>query len=47
VVAGDTLSGIAQRSYGYASLYTLIAEVNNIADPHTVNPGQVLILPSM
>ena len=47
VVAGDTLSGIAQRSYGYASLYTLIAEVNNIADPDPINPGQVLILPSM
>src|SRR4029077_18597838 len=43
VVAGDTLSGIAQRSYGYASLYTLIAEMNNIADPDTVNTGQVLI----
>ena len=37
VVAGDTLSALAARFYGDASLYPLIATVNGIADPNVIN----------
>jgi S-formylglutathione hydrolase FrmB/LysM repeat protein len=42
VVAGDTLSALAARFYGDASLYPLIATVNGIADPDVIDVGQVL-----
>jgi S-formylglutathione hydrolase FrmB/LysM repeat protein len=42
VVAGDTLSSLAARFYGDASLYPLIATVNGIADPDVIDVGQVL-----
>ncbi|CUU59882.1 Peptidoglycan-binding (PGRP) domain of peptidoglycan hydrolases-containing protein [Parafrankia irregularis] len=45
VAEHDTLSGIAQRFYGNASLYTLIASANNIADPNKIRVGQVLKIP--
>ncbi len=44
VVAGDTLSALAARFYGDASLYPLIATVNGIADPDVINVGQVLVI---
>jgi S-formylglutathione hydrolase FrmB/LysM repeat protein len=44
VVAGDTLSTLASRFYGDASFYPLIADVNGIADPAVVNPGQALAI---
>jgi S-formylglutathione hydrolase FrmB len=44
VVAGDTLSELAARFYGDASLYPLIATVNDIADPGVINVGQVLVI---
>jgi S-formylglutathione hydrolase FrmB len=44
VAAGDTLSTLSARFYGDASLYPLIATVNDIADPAVVNPGQVLVI---
>jgi S-formylglutathione hydrolase FrmB/LysM repeat protein len=44
VVAGDTLSALAARFYGDASLYPLIATTNGIADPHAIHPGQVLVM---
>jgi LysM repeat protein len=44
VVAGDTLSALASRFYGDASLYPLIATVNGIADPDVINAGQVLVI---
>jgi S-formylglutathione hydrolase FrmB/LysM repeat protein len=44
VVAGDTLSTLSARFYGDASLYPLIAAVNDIADPAVINPGQVLVV---
>ena len=44
VVAGDTLSALASRFYGDASLYPLIATVNGIADPDVIDVGQVLVI---
>ena len=44
VVAGDTLSALAARFYGDASLYPLIATVNGIADPDVIDVGQVLVI---
>lgn len=46
VKAGDTLSGIAARELGNASLWTTIASANNIRDPNAIQVGQVLVLPS-
>ena len=44
VVAGDTLSALASRFYGDASLYPLIATVNGIADPDVIDVGQILVV---
>ena len=44
VVAGDTLSALAARFYGDASLYPLIATANRIADPNAIRPGQALVI---
>src|SRR4051812_9491325 len=44
VVAGDTLSALAARFYGDASLYPLIATVNGIADPDAIDVGQALVI---
>jgi LysM repeat protein len=45
VQAGDTLSEIARRFYGDASLFKALANANNIADPNKIKTGQVLTLP--
>ena len=47
VVAGDTLSGIAQDTYGDASLFLRIfaANRNQLSDPNLIFPGQQLRLP--
>ena len=45
VQSGDTLSGLARRFYGDASLYSLIAEANGIRNPHLIFTGQVLSIP--
>jgi nucleoid-associated protein YgaU len=47
VQAGDTLSKIAQRYYGDASLYTKIFEANRdvLKDPNRISPGQKLRIP--
>lgn len=42
VVAGDTLSGIAQR---YGTNYQTLAAMNGIADPNKIYVGQVLKVP--
>ena len=47
VVKGDSLSKIAKRVYGKASLWQKIYEANrdHIDDPDLIYPGQVLRLP--
>ena len=49
VVKGDSLSKIAQRVYGKASLWNEIYEANrdHIKDPDLIYPGQVLRLPQI
>jgi S-formylglutathione hydrolase FrmB/LysM repeat protein len=47
VVAGDTLSGLAQRFYGDAQLARLIAGASGIANPNVINVGQQLIIPDI
>ena len=48
VVAGDTLSHIAQRHYGNANRWPAIFEANRdkLSDPDRIFPGQVLRLPA-
>jgi nucleoid-associated protein YgaU len=48
VVAGDSLSKIAQREYGDASQWHRIYEANRgtIKNPDLIHPGQVLSLPA-
>jgi LysM repeat protein len=49
VVKGDSLSKIAQRVYGKASLWRKIYEANQdqIKDPDLIFPGQLLRLPEI
>lgn len=49
VVAGDSLSKIAKRVYGKASLWRKIYEANrdHIKDPDLIFPGQLLRLPEI
>ena len=47
VVAGDTLSGLAQRFYGDAELFWLIAGASGIAESSVINVGQQLIIPDI
>jgi LysM repeat protein len=48
VVAGDTLSGIAKKFYGKASLYMKIFEANRdiLDNPDKIKVGQKLRIPS-
>ena len=47
VVAGDSLSKIAKREYGKASLWPRIFEANKdqIKNPDLIHPGQKLRIP--
>jgi nucleoid-associated protein YgaU len=47
VVSGDSLSKIAKKYYGNASLYPKIFEANQpmLKDPDKIYPGQVLRIP--
>ncbi|WP_054813938.1 LysM peptidoglycan-binding domain-containing protein [Nocardia arizonensis] len=45
VVAGDTLSALAERFYGDATLFPRLAEANDISNPDVIDVGQVLIVP--
>lgn len=49
VQPGDTLSLIARRTYGDASLYTAIHSANrdSVPNPNRIYPGQVLTLPAV
>ena len=46
---GDSLSKIAQKVYGKASLWRQIYEANqdHIKDPDLIYPGQILRLPAL
>ncbi len=46
VKRGDSLWGIAAALLGAGSKYQLIASENNIRDPKSLKPGQVLRIPS-
>jgi nucleoid-associated protein YgaU len=45
VAAGDTLSEIAQKFYGDAGAYKMIARANGIANPDLIKVGQKLQIP--
>ncbi|HEY0784185.1 MAG TPA: LysM peptidoglycan-binding domain-containing protein [Thermoanaerobaculia bacterium] len=47
VVAGDSLSKIAQREYGNANEWRKIYEANKdtIKNPDLIHPGQTLVIP--
>jgi nucleoid-associated protein YgaU len=45
VIAGDTLWGICQRQYGTGLMWINVAEANNIVDPRSLKPGNILVLP--
>ena len=49
VVKGDTLSAIAKRYYGKASLWRTLHEANRdqIPNPDLIRPGQVLRIPKI
>ncbi|MCP4158119.1 MAG: LysM peptidoglycan-binding domain-containing protein [bacterium] len=47
VQPGDTLGKIAERFYGDASEYQLIASANNIEDPAVIDVGTELNIPGM
>jgi|SRR3989338_3720641 len=44
---GESLSDVAEQFYGDPSLYTKIAEYNNIANPDVVEPGFILKIEQM
>lgn len=46
VVAGDTLSAIARKFYGDASLYGKLAAANGIKNANLIYPGQALKIPN-
>lgn len=45
IVTGDTLWALAVKYYGDGSLYTILAEVNNISNPRTIRNGTVIKIP--
>lgn len=49
VAKGDTLSAIAKREYGKASLWPRLFEANRdqLSDPDRIKPGQVLKIPAI
>jgi LysM domain len=47
VVQGDTLSGLALRFYGDASLFPLIAAASGVKDPGAIHVGQILTIPDL
>ena len=47
VLSGDTLSEIALKFYGDASLFPLLAVVNHIPDPNVIHTGDILLIPDL
>ena len=46
VKSGDTLWAMSAKYYGDPTLYTIIAEVNGISNPRTIQNGTVLVIPN-
>ncbi len=44
---GDTLSSIANEEYEDSTLWRAIARANNLDDPLSIVPGQVLVIPAL
>lgn len=44
---GDRLDMIAYQEYGHPSHWRYLAEVNDIHDPRTLFPGQIIIIPPL
>jgi nucleoid-associated protein YgaU len=47
VAHGETLPLIAAQNYGHPSLWRALADINRIDDPFRMEPGRVLLLPSV
>ncbi|WP_229745919.1 LysM peptidoglycan-binding domain-containing protein [Rhodococcoides trifolii] len=47
VAPGDTMSALAQRFYGDASLYPVVASANHVADPNRIDVGTWLLVPEL
>lgn len=47
VKRGDTLSSIAGEKLGDPALWRPLAEENNLDDPLSITPGQVLVIPAI
>ena len=47
VVRGETLSSIAQDTYGDPHQWRAIADANNLDNPRRVAPGQMLMIPPL
>lgn len=47
VKRGDSLAGIAARSYHDPTLWRPIAEANGLDDPRRLEPGRVLLIPAL
>src|ERR687892_108946 len=43
---GDSLADVAERTYGDAGLYRMLADYNGIADPDRIVVGQVIRIPA-
>lgn len=44
---GETLSGIAHEEYGDPALWRIIADENQLSNPHRIAPGLVLTIPPL
>jgi nucleoid-associated protein YgaU len=47
VVEGDSLAGISYREYGDPALWRAVATANRVDDPMRLQPGTVLLLPTL
>ncbi len=45
LVVGETLYGLALRYYGAGDRWGEIADANGVADPRSLVPGTVLVIP--
>lgn len=45
VQAGDSLSRIAANIYGDSTAWPVLAEVNDLRDPGSLIPGEILVIP--